>query len=41
MAATPDLSIRDSAEALRADIAARRHRVDSLAHVVDSLGRPR
>jgi hypothetical protein len=41
MAATPDLSIRDSAEQLRADIAARRHRVDSLAHVVDSLGRPR
>ncbi len=38
---TPDLSIRDTAEALRADIAARRHRVDSLAHVVDSLGRPR
>jgi hypothetical protein len=38
---TPDLSLRDSAASLRAAIAARRRRIDSLSHVVDSLGRPR
>jgi hypothetical protein len=36
-----DISMRDSAASLRADIVARRRRVDSLAHVVDSLGQPR
>jgi hypothetical protein len=36
-----DISMRDSAASLRAEVAARRRRVDSLAHVVDSLGRPR
>jgi hypothetical protein len=41
MSSTPDVSMRDSTASLRADIAARRHRVDSLAHVVDSLGKPR
>ena len=41
MATGQDVSMRDSAASLRADIAARRHRLDSLAHVVDSLGRPR
>jgi hypothetical protein len=39
--AAQDISMRDSAASLRADIAARRHRVDSLAHVVDSLGKPK
>jgi hypothetical protein len=41
MSSTPDVSMRDSTASLRADIAARRRRVDSLAHVVDSLGKPR
>ena len=41
MSSTPEVSARDSTASLRADIAARRRRVDSLAHVVDSLGKPR
>jgi hypothetical protein len=38
---TQDLSMRDTAASIRAEVASRRRRVDSLAHVVDSLGRPR
>jgi hypothetical protein len=41
MATTQDLSMRDSTSQLRADIVARRKRVDSLNHVVDSLQKPR
>jgi hypothetical protein len=41
MPTTQDISMRDSAASLRTELAARRHRVDSLAQVVDSLGRPR
>ena len=40
LSSTPDVSMRDSTVSLRADIAARRRRVDSLAHVVVSLGTP-
>jgi hypothetical protein len=38
---TQDLSMRDTAAQLRADIQSRRRRVDSLNHVVDSLAKPR